>query len=109
MLFRSFVEFKKFNKFSKDKPKFSPGGRRPSRTPVRDRDAKLSRASRYQMPAGTPIDYKNLPLLQKYLTDRGKILSRRITGISAKQQRKLCIAVKRARFLGLLQAGIRKR
>lgn len=70
---------------------------------------KSSRASRYQIPAGTKIDYKNFPLLQKYLTDRGKIVSRRISGISAKQQREMAAAIKQARFLGLLHVGIRRR
>jgi len=79
----------------------------------RDRDAglasRLARSSRYQIPEGTKIDYKNLPLVQKYVTDRGKIVSRRISGISAKQQRAIATAVKRARFLGLLHVGVRKR
>lgn len=51
------------------------------------------------------IEYKNLSFLQKYLTDRGKILSRRFTGISAGEQRKLTVAIKHARFLGLLPVG----
>ena len=71
--------------------------------------AKASRASRYQIPAGTKIEYKNLPFLQKYVTDRGKIISRRITGISAKQQREIATAVRRARFLSLLQTGVKRR
>lgn len=63
------------------------------------------RSAKYIMPKETRIDYKNLALLQKYLSDRGKILSRRITGITGKQQRELTIAIKRARYLGLLPAG----
>lgn len=51
------------------------------------------------------IDYKNIPLLQKYLTERGRIVSRRISSVTAKQQRRLSEAVKRARFLGLLPSG----
>ena len=82
---------------------------RPKGNP-REREAnRASRASRYQLAEGTKIDYKNLPLIQKYVTDRGKVVSRRITGISAKQQRELMVAVKRARFLGLLTVGVRKR
>jgi len=48
------------------------------------------------------IDFKNIGLMQKFLTDRGKIMSRRVTGISAKQQRQMSMAIKRARYLGLL-------
>jgi small subunit ribosomal protein S18 len=48
------------------------------------------------------IDYKDAQLLKRFLTERGKILPRRITGVSAYYQRKLCIAVKRARQSGLL-------
>lgn len=50
----------------------------------------------------TSIDYKDLGLLRKFVTDRGKILPRRITGTKAKYQRMLSTAVKRARYLALL-------
>ncbi len=48
------------------------------------------------------IDYKDVNLLKRFLTDRGKILPRRITGVSAFYQRKLATAVKRARSAGLI-------
>lgn len=48
------------------------------------------------------IDYKDVDLLRKFITERGKILPRRITGLTAKQQRRLTVAVKRARILALL-------
>lgn len=48
------------------------------------------------------IDYKDADFLRKFLNDQGKILPRRITGTSLKYQRKLAVAVKRARHLGLL-------
>jgi small subunit ribosomal protein S18 len=51
---------------------------------------------------GEPIDYKDVDLLRKYVTERGKILPRRITGLTAKQQRDLTQAIKRARVLALL-------
>ena len=64
---------------------------------------------RYQLPKDAVIDYKNIPLLQRYVNDRGKIVPSRITGISAKRQRQLVRAVKRARYLALLTSGgIRK-
>jgi len=67
------------------------------------------RSTRYILSADTKIEYKNLAVLQKFFTDRGKIVSRRISGISGQRQRKLSIAVKRARYLGLLSAGGAKR
>lgn len=48
------------------------------------------------------IDYKELGRLRKYITERGKILPRRISGNCAKHQRQLTIAVKRARNVALL-------
>ncbi len=48
------------------------------------------------------IDYKDVKLLQRYLSERGKIVPSRITAVSAKKQRVLSRAIKRARFLGLL-------
>lgn len=49
-----------------------------------------------------PIDYKDVELLRKFITERGKILPRRITNLTAKQQRDLTLAIKRARILALL-------
>ena len=51
---------------------------------------------------GDPIDYKDVDLLKKFITERGKILPRRLTGLTAKQQRYLTNAVKRARIVALL-------
>lgn len=48
------------------------------------------------------IDYKELPKLRRYITERGKILPRRITGNCAHHQRQLTAAVKRARVMALL-------
>jgi small subunit ribosomal protein S18 len=48
------------------------------------------------------IDYKDIPRLRKYISDRGKIEPRRRTGVCAKHQRRLALAIKRARFLALL-------
>lgn len=50
----------------------------------------------------TNIDFKDIELLKKFITDRGKILPRRVTGTSAKWQRPLAIAIKRARHMALL-------
>ena len=48
------------------------------------------------------IDYKDLELLKAYVTETGKIVPSRITGTSARYQRQLATAVKRARYLALL-------
>lgn len=48
------------------------------------------------------IDYKDIKLLQRYVSERGKIIPSRITAVSMKKQRELSKAIKRARFLGLL-------
>lgn len=61
--------------------------------------------ARYKLPEDAQIEYKNLALLQKYLNDRGKMVPRRISGISAKAQRQLSLAIKRARYLALLTTG----
>ncbi|BAQ66094.1 30S ribosomal protein S18 [Geminocystis sp. NIES-3709] len=49
-----------------------------------------------------PIDYKDVELLHKFITERGKMLPRRITGLTARQQRDLTTAVKQARLVALL-------
>tara|TARA_B100000700_G_C14495972_1_gene601822 strand:- start:135 stop:407 length:273 start_codon:yes stop_codon:yes gene_type:complete len=52
---------------------------------------------------GAPeVDYKNLRLLRKYVSDTGKILPSRITAVSQNKQRRLSLAIKRAQFLGLI-------
>ncbi|MBX9618311.1 30S ribosomal protein S18 [Candidatus Raskinella chloraquaticus] len=52
---------------------------------------------------GAPkIDYKDVKLLQRYISERGKIVPSRITAVSAKKQRELAQAIKRARFIGFL-------
>ena len=48
------------------------------------------------------VDYKDVDLLKHFISERGKILPRRVTGTSAKNQRKLTVAIKRARIMGLL-------
>ena len=53
-------------------------------------------------PTAPKIDYKDVKLLQRFVSERGKIVPSRITAVSAKKQRELAQAIKRARFLGLL-------
>nr|YP_009667919.1 ribosomal protein S18 [Radula japonica]QCW58694.1 ribosomal protein S18 [Radula japonica] len=65
-----------------------------SRTPLRKRVS----AIRF----GEFIDYKDINLLRRFISEQGKILSRRINRLTAKQQRLLTLAIKRARVLALL-------
>ena len=54
------------------------------------------------LPTNEVIDYKDVELLSKFLTEQGKILPRRLTGTSLKYQRKVSQAIKRARHLALM-------
>jgi len=53
-------------------------------------------------PNAPKIDYKDVRLLQRFISERGKIVPSRITAVSTQKQRELARAIKRARFLGLL-------
>ena len=55
-----------------------------------------------QMCAGKSVDYKDVPIITKYINDKGKILPRRMTGACALHQRHIAREVKRARFMGLI-------
>src|SRR5687767_7049288 len=69
-----------------------PGGRRGERI----------RPRKYTRINSEKIDYKDLLLLRRFISDRGKVRSRRVTGLSRQHQRELALAVKRARELGML-------
>ena len=57
--------------------------------------------------AGAPkIDYKDVKLLQRYVSERGKIVPSRITAVSALKQRELAKAIKRARFIGIMPYAV---
>ncbi len=55
---------------------------------------------------GLKIDYKDTKLLQRYTTERGKIMPSRITAVSTKKQRELAQAIKRARYLALMPYAV---
>ena len=60
---------------------------------------------KYEAPAGEDgmkIDYKDVKLLSRYISEKGKIIPSRITSVSAKKQRELARAIKRARYIALL-------
>lgn len=55
-----------------------------------------------QMCAGKSVDYKDVMIINKYISDKGKILPRRMTGACAKHQRHIAGEVKKARFMALI-------
>lgn len=58
-------------------------------------------------PNAPAIDYKDVKLLSRYISERGKIVPARITAVSSKKQRELAAAIKRARFLALLPYAVK--
>lgn len=60
------------------------------------------KASPFAAPDAPPIDYKDVKLLARFVSETGKIVPRRITAVTAKEQRALAKAIKRARILALL-------
>ena len=56
----------------------------------------------FSQPGSPKIDYKDIRLLSRYITEKGKIIPSRITGVSRKKQKELSRAIKRARFLSLI-------
>ena len=76
--------------------KDSGGGRRRRGLSDRGRPRKYARLNVDE------IDYKDLTVLRRFISDRGKVRSRRVTGLSREHQRQLALAVKRAREVALL-------
>ncbi len=56
----------------------------------------------FSKPGSPTIDYKDIRLLSRYVTEKGKIVPSRITGVSRKKQKELAKAIKKARFLSLM-------
>ncbi len=56
----------------------------------------------FSQPNSPTIDYKDIRLLSRYISEKGKIVPSRVTGVSRKKQKELAKAIKRARFLGLM-------
>ena len=66
-----------------------------------------ARSARSRATTRPAIDYKDTRLLQRYVSERGKIVPSRITAVSSKKQRELARAIKRARFLALLPYAVK--
>ena len=60
----------------------------------------------FSSPDAPKIDYKDVKLLQRFISERGKIVPRRITAVSSKKQRELSKAIKRARNVALLPFAV---
>lgn len=69
---------------------------------VRERGRKKKRVCNFCVEKIEHVDYKDAARLRKFITERGKILPRRISGNCARHQRQLTVAIKRARQLALL-------
>jgi small subunit ribosomal protein S18 len=76
--------------------------RRSRRSGGRRRFSRRRKVCAFCLEKDRVIDYKDIGTLRRFVTDRGKIRSRRKTGTCAKHQRRLAIAIKRARHLALL-------
>ncbi len=78
------------------------GNRRDNRRDAKKDQQKKKRACRFTAAGTIYIDYKDEKLLRKFINEQGKIIPKRITGTSAKYQRQLVQAIKRARHIALL-------
>ncbi len=86
-------------------PGGAPERRRPTEPPnitIRRPFFRRRKSSPFAHADAPKIDYKDVKLLQRFVSERGKIVPRRITAVTAKEQRKLAQAIKRARELALL-------
>jgi small subunit ribosomal protein S18 len=79
-----------------------PERKEPPQITIRRPFFRRRKASPFAHPDAPPIDYKDVKLLQRFVSERGKIVPRRITAVTAKEQRALSTAIKRARHLALL-------
>ena len=75
---------------------------RQRRRPARRRIYRRRKVCRFCADTSLEIEYKDPKLLKHFITERGKIIPRRISGTCAKHQRKLTLAIKRARTIALL-------
>ncbi|PQB04548.1 30S ribosomal protein S18 [Aureitalea marina] len=71
-------------------------------TPLNIETAKAKKYCRFKKSGIKYIDYKDADFLSKFVNEQGKLLPRRLTGTSLKYQRKVAVAVKRARHLALM-------
>lgn len=82
-------------RINKDKKFTKPGEKRPARVTGFKKNCVFCKKE-------LPIDYKNIELISRYISGKGKILSRRFSGNCAKHQRRVTEEINHARYLGLL-------
>lgn len=86
-----------------EKKPYTAGGYDDSEKPAFQRNVRFKRkVCRFCHDKNAVIDYKDVKLMEQFITDRGKILPRRVTGTCAKHQRGVAQAVKRARIIALI-------
>jgi len=81
---------------------FRPTTPRPSSPEIPDSRSRKRKRCPFTASGVNEIDYKDVNTLTKFITERGKILPRRITGVSAYHQKRLAAAIKQARHMALL-------
>ena len=85
----------------------SPTGMNITNIPARRSFGRRRKVDPFSGAKAPKIDYKDVKLLQRYISERGKIVPSRITAVSLKKQRELARAIKRARFLALLPYAVK--
>ena len=95
---------KKINKNEKENKKFQKKGSNSLNklSLFQKNDGKFSKKCPLSIKNAPLIDYKNISLLKKYVSDNGKIISSKITSVSYSKQKKLSREIKKAKILGLL-------
>src|SRR5690349_15933674 len=88
----------------RDRDRDRDGGR--GGAPARRPFFRRRKSCPFSGPHAPKIDYKDVKLLQRFVSERGKIVPSRITAVSTKKQRELAQAIKRARYLGLLPYNV---
>ena len=74
---------------------------------MKDDKRRIPKKKASPIPEGTYVDYKDINVLRKFMSDRGKIRARRVSGLSSQMQRDVAVAIKTARELALLPYATR--
>nr|BBF91034.1 ribosomal protein S18 [Pherosphaera fitzgeraldii] len=99
---RSFGNREKPSIRNRFRNKYKRSFRNKSRWSTRNRYKRTFHKRLPRIGSGDRIDYKNMSLISRFISERGKILSRRVNRLTSKQQRLMTIAIKRARILSLV-------
>lgn len=88
-----------------DRDRNDKGPRRPQRRGAAGGGASKRKVDPFVLDKTLKIDWRDAQTLSRFITERGKIVPRRVSGVTAKNQRKLARAIKTARLMGLLPYG----